>query len=97
MRLIGHVTFAMLVQRLSLSMINYSYTFIRENWSTRCVLYPSVVAELRRIRAVLPLLEVSLRSRWIAGGYCFDACESGFAVHAGDLGNEEVKAIWAMA
>jgi hypothetical protein len=92
-KLIGHITFAMLAQRASLSMINYSYSFIREHWSSRAVLYPSVVGELRRIRAILPLLRVSLRSRWIPGGYCFDACESGYAVHKGDLSVTEVKAI----
>ena len=96
-RLVGHITFVLLLFRLSLSLLDHSYVFTRRFGLQRAALWPCVADELWRIRCVLPLVQTDLTLPWHDKGWMFDACLSGYAVMEGDLTQHETQQVgrWA--
>ena len=71
--LIGHFTFAMLLNRPTLSIFRAVYDFIRKCYHSVRRLWPSVVRELRLAAGTLSFLEVRWNLPWSTGVCCADA------------------------
>lgn len=76
----GHLTWAALVRRESLSIFTSIYAFIRRCYFASHALWPSLQRELRQFSALLPLLTADLSLRWSGVATVSDASEIGFAV-----------------
>ncbi|CAK0829401.1 unnamed protein product, partial [Prorocentrum cordatum] len=63
-RLIGHLTFVLLLRREMLILLSASYLFISKCYARRVRLWPSMRRELSWMRALLPLVWADLRGTW---------------------------------
>jgi len=93
----GHFTFAALIYRGYLSLMRATYNFSRAGFRTSQPLWPSVAAELRTMRDLLPLLFTPLDRPYCSTVWQTDACESGHAGVTASVDTELVRAIarWA--
>ncbi|CAK0817574.1 unnamed protein product, partial [Prorocentrum cordatum] len=66
-RLIGHLTYVLLLRREVLSLLSASYVFVSKCYARRVRLWPSVRRELTWMRALLPLVWADLRGAWAPG------------------------------
>ena len=88
---VGHVTWAMLIRRPSLSLLNVSHAFINAEVSPRHrVLWPSLRVELDQIMSILPLLRVDLGAEYADKLVASDASLFGIGVCASSPGVAEV-------
>jgi len=87
---IGHCTVRALLSRGLLSILNSVYSFIRRHYQQRLPAWPSVVQELRQLRDLAVVGFAQLDLPWASGGWCTDACLTGYAVMAGSLEAEEL-------
>eukprot|EP00971_Amphidinium_carterae_P101760 2014011-Amphidinium_carterae.1 len=88
--LVGHLTFAFMLNRPLLSCLSATYRYIRANYTGKGRLWNSVIAELRACRQLLPLV----CSRWDMDFStmvtAYDACESGFGVVSATWSKQDV-------
>ena len=76
----GHLTWAMISRRESLSIMAGIYAFVRRAGLKPIPLWPSVVRELAWLRATLPLWSCRLDLPWSASVHCSDASPYGRGV-----------------
>ena len=69
-KIIGHVTFALLIRRELLSILSSVYAFIVKNYDKPTWLWASVKRELAMIVALLPLASADCRQQWDTTVYC---------------------------
>ena len=79
-RLVGHITIRLLLRRPLLSILNAVYAFIHAGYVRRRRLRPSVLDELRALRALLIFAHSDLRLPTAATVTMYDACLSGYGV-----------------
>ena len=79
-KIIGHVTFAALLNRNALSVTHTVYKFIRKHYDSPALLWYTVRRELETLLGLLPTLRTSFVRAWDGEVYAADACESGFGV-----------------
>ena len=82
-----------LLNRGLMCVLRHSYVFIESRYSTRQRLWPSVKKELEIFRGLMALGTADLFAPWDSGGFCTDACLSGYAVMRGDLSALEASGI----
>ncbi|CAK0812042.1 unnamed protein product, partial [Prorocentrum cordatum] len=76
-RLIGHLTYVLLLRREVLSLLSASYVFVGKCYSRRVRLWPSARRELTWVRALLPLVWADLRGAWAPSVMAVDASMTG--------------------
>jgi hypothetical protein len=62
---LGHITWALLMGRESLSILKACYAFAERAGCTEVLVWPSVVFELEQVIGILPLLRACLGATWI--------------------------------
>ena len=85
-RVIGHLTWAAMLRRESLSVLSSCYSFSRQLQSGTARLWPTVRRELRQFAALLPLLCAEIGLPWDSTAYCSDSSDTGYAVLSRDVG-----------
>ncbi|CAK0804096.1 unnamed protein product, partial [Prorocentrum cordatum] len=78
--LVGHLTWAPMVGREALGLLNSTYAFIASTGAEVQTLWPAVRAELWRARCLLPLLVADLTAPWASRLVASDASEEGLGV-----------------
>lgn len=78
--IVGHYTWACLLRREGLCVLQHVYEFIRCKGSGPIPLWPSVAQELMWARALLPLLVTHLSLPWQPTVYTSDASDTGYGV-----------------
>jgi hypothetical protein len=96
-KLIGLWTWQLLIVRPGLSILQNVYRFIRVIGDTDSVLWPSVRQELIALIAVLPLLRISMVSRWSSTLVATDASEIAAGVVSTDLTAELFHLLWPIS
>ena len=91
--LIGHITFAGLFRRESLSVLCASYEFVRKDFKVAEPLWGSVMRELRTFKGLLILLERRMDQQWSTDVWASDACETGHASVQGRWALETVQSV----
>ena len=91
--LVGHMTVRALINRGLMGLLRHCYVFIEECYDRRTRLWPSVVAELRWFRALMPLAVANIFSKWSGTVFATDACLTGYAVCAANMDAEEVRGV----
>ena len=76
--ILGHCTFAGLLNRASLSIFHASYKFIRLHYDVPTALWESVRGELQAFRDILPMIEADWTLPWNPHVTVTDASNSGF-------------------
>ncbi|CAK0896604.1 unnamed protein product [Prorocentrum cordatum] len=76
-RLIGHLTYVLLLRREVLSLLSASCVFVSKCYARRVRLWPSVRRELTWVRALLPLVWADLRGAWAPSVMAVDASMTG--------------------
>ena len=71
-KVVGHLTFRLLLCRPLLSVLGQVYRFITFMGSARTPVWPSVKSELVCIRALLPLCAADLRAPYNGGSLMYD-------------------------
>ncbi|CAE8643896.1 unnamed protein product [Polarella glacialis] len=89
--ILGHCTFAAMVNRNLLSVFSASYKFIRAKYLENCGLWKSVRSELEAFLGLLPLLESSWGGTWCNGVYACDSSGRGFGFCHSRWDLEEIK------
>ena len=84
-RIIGHITFASLLERCTLSVPHTIYKFIQKYYYTEGRLWKSVREELLALRGLLPTMRARLTRQWQTEVYAADACESGYGAVVSDF------------
>lgn len=92
-KLVGHFTFAGLLQRGFLSTFQATYIFIKKHYEDEVALWPEVARELRWASALLCLVRRDLSSPWITRVHATDASPWGRGVAAAERNLVEVKAL----
>eukprot|EP00971_Amphidinium_carterae_P352317 6492544-Amphidinium_carterae.1 len=87
--LVGHLTFAFLLNRPLLSVFAACYVFVDKHRHRRVRMWPSVARELANAVGLLPLAYSSLRASWAEDIMVVDACMSGLAVGSRYVGTTE--------
>ena len=91
--LVGHITWAMLVRRESLSILSATYAYASQMGSVNGVLWPSVRRELGWVSALLPMMFTDLSRVWSPKVAFSDACPFGIGVVAGKVDGAVVKSV----
>lgn len=91
--LVGHLTWALLVRRESLSILQQVYVYIREHYETPATLPPSVREELCQSASILPLLRADLTAPWSSDVICSDASPFGIGACHQKIDPKGVSAI----
>ena len=78
--ILGHCTFAALVNRLTLSIFDDCYKFMKANYFTTTKLWPSVIEELAAFGDGIFLLEQSWTRQWNQLVGCGDASLTGYGI-----------------
>lgn len=86
-KLVGHLTWNMMLRRDMLCLMSSLCEFIRHSYGTRQPLWASCLKELRWIKALLPMMAASMKKEWSATVVAFDASMYAYAV---------VEAEWAL-
>ena len=76
----GHITWALLLRRESLSILDKTYAYIFSSQPAGAPLWPAVRRELWTIRSILPLICADLSAPWCPTLSCSDASEFGLGV-----------------
>ena len=95
--ILGHCTFAALVNRHMLSIFDDCYKFMRANYFTAAKLWPSVVEELEAFGNGIFLLEQSWTRQWNQLVGCGDASLSGYGICHSWWPKHEVAAVGRIA
>ena len=90
-RLVGHFTFAGLLQRGLLSVFQATYCFIRKCYDKDVVLWDEVKRELRWAASLLCLVKRDLAAPWSSRVHATDASMWGRGVVAAERQVEEIK------
>ena len=77
-RILGHTTFASLLECSTLSIPHTVYTFIRKHYDGTAHVWKSVREELQALLGVLPTMRAQLTRAWQTEVYSADACEQTF-------------------
>ena len=80
--LVEHVTWALMLRRDGLSIIDHCYRFVKDHHNKCVPMPPGVLRELRHIRALLPLFRASVHSEWSGSTHASDASPFGLGVLA---------------
>jgi hypothetical protein len=94
--IVGHISWAMMLFRPALSILNYVYSFGRDDPHALIKIPFEVRKELFQIRSILPLLRADVRSAWHPLVHASDASSTGFGVcsrwaspaYVGNLGRQ---------
>ena len=89
--LLGHITWAMLIRRECLSILNHIYSFIRDNRHSYLPIPHSVRVELSHVRALLPLFRTSIHRSWSNLVHTSDASPFGLGVCTRIRSHQEVR------
>ena len=89
--ILGHFTHEALYARGALSVFRAAYTFIRDSYHTRQILWPSVRREMLVAAGLMPLLAAHLDLPWSPFVHTTDACMSGWGSCKGWVGAEVAK------
>ena len=76
---VGHITWAMLLRREALAILNAVYAFARLG-DEKVKLWGTVRCELRQVADLLPLFFCDTSLGWADKVMCSDSCDSGFGV-----------------
>ena len=95
--ILGHYTWAGLVRREALALVQACYSFIHAYRDQRAPLWDSVRRELRWMRSILPLLVASLDSQWSETVTCSDSSHLGFGVCETTWDRELVRDVGSIA
>ena len=87
-KVLGHITWALLLRREMLSILNASYSVIRQCYDKASFLWPSVLRELRQIVSLLPLICTNTSLPWDPITTVSDASDEGFAVLERNVGSD---------
>lgn len=87
---VGHFISLGVLRREVLSCLNAVYAFIRRYRNQRRRLWPSVLKELRWMKALIPLIRRNMRAKWSTRVVVVDASEWGGGVCAADIPREVV-------
>lgn len=90
-RLVGHYTFAGLLQRGFLSVFQATYVFIRKHYEMDVELWPEVCRELRWAAALLCLVKRDLSAKWSSRVHASDASMWGRGIVAADRNIDEIR------
>ena len=77
---IGHLTFAAMMNRSSLSCFSAVYAFSRAHYGEEVAIWPAARAELVAFKGLLPLLETSSDAPWSDYVTQSDASDSGWGI-----------------
>ena len=93
--ILGHCTFAGLLNRASLSIFHASYKFIRLHYDVPTALWESVRGELQAFRDILPMIEADWTLPWNPHVTVTDASNSGFGECTGvwDARAEDIESL----
>ena len=89
--MIGHLTFAMLLNRPALSTFRAVYDFSRKHYHAPHKLWDSARRELKIALGLIILLEVDWSLPWCTTVTCSDATLHGYACHEAEWSPEEVR------
>lgn len=92
-RLVGHYTFAGLMQRGMLSVFQAVYCFIRKNYDSAVELWPEVKRELKWAASLLCLVRRDLSSEWSTRVHATDASLWGRGVVATERPQAEIQSL----
>ena len=92
-RLVGHFTFAGLLQRGFLSIFQATYVFIRRNYDREVELWPEVVRELRWASSLVCMLRRDLAAQWSTKVHATDASMWGRGVVSTERPREDVQVL----
>lgn len=90
-RLVGHFTFAGLLQRGMLSVFQASYVYIRKHYEEKAVLWPEVRRELTWAASLLCLMRKDLGAEWSSRVHATDASMWGRGVVATERNLEDIR------
>ena len=90
--ILGHFTHEALYARGALSVFRAAYTFVRDSYHTRQILWPSVRREMLVAAGLMPLLVAHLDLPWSPIVHTTDACMSGWGSCKGWVGSDLAKA-----
>ena len=88
--ILGHVTWLMLLQRSTLSILSSVYAFVKANKQQIAPLWDSVAHELKLVRDLLPLFVAHTDSKWLPTVTASDASPWGCGVCVRDADPELV-------
>lgn len=93
--LLGHLTWAMLCRRESLSFVDKCYAFCSKNLDNHKSrkLWPSVRRELRQIRNILPLIYANTSAEWHSQVTASDSSPFGYGVCQRELDSHSLRSI----
>ncbi|MCP2504969.1 MAG: hypothetical protein NLN65_06720, partial [Candidatus Poseidoniaceae archaeon] len=89
--IIGHCTWAMLIRRESLSILDKCFGFIRNNYTSHVTIPRLVRQELFHIRSLLPLFRFNMRIPWCTTIHASDASSFGLGVCVRHCTSEQVR------
>ena len=89
-KLVGHITWALLLRRECLSILSSVYVFIKRFYQEPALIWPSVRRELEQVAALLPLVVSNFGLRWDPVVLASDASDFGYGVMQQDVGSEIV-------
>ncbi len=92
-RLVGHYTFAGLLQRGVLSVFQATYVFIRKHYDGEVELWPEVSRELRWAAALLCLVKRDLAAKWSNRVHASDASMWGRGVVATERNLDDIRTL----
>jgi hypothetical protein len=91
--LLGRWTWALLIKRPAFAALSAVYTFCHKAGDKVYQLWPSVVAELRTLVGLAPVLVSELRSHWFPFVVAMDASSTGGGVAAAPMAPQAVAAL----
>lgn len=95
-RVIGLWTWQLMLARPALSVLHYSYRYMRILDERKGVLWPSVRSELVSLLSLLPLLQISLTDTWHQRLIATDASEYGAGVVTTSLSHSLFGLLWPL-
>ena len=87
-KLVGHITWAALLRRESLSFLSGCYKFMRESGTREVILWPVVARELRQVSALLLLVCAFTNLAWNPVASIFGSSSYGYATLEKNVGCE---------
>ena len=91
--LLGHVVHFFQLAPMGLSLLAACYAFAAAHLDEFAPLWNRARNELKRIQALIFLVEVDLRAPWLPWAVCSDACEHSYAIHARPVDCELLHAV----
>ena len=76
--ILGHCTFFAMLERSTLSIFASCYKFVKASYVRRSALWPTVIAELRAFRGIMPMVVAEWGRSWADEVWKYDSCPGGF-------------------